>query len=64
MKGNISFVRVYTPYHEKCYDVLYKSNRMCSGLFDEMPATVKAFIDSHTPKVQQDKYYGEEIIYK
>ena len=60
----ITFVRHYKSYGEDVFDVLYKSNRLCSYYGKDVPATVLRFMEGKEPKRQTDKYWGDELIYK
>lgn len=63
--AKINFVRTYKLFNMECYDVLYATNRLCSGYCNKMPSTVKSFIATHKPTKQYDKTMKyEEIIYK
>lgn len=66
MTSKISFVREYDMGTEKCYDVLYESNKLFMYTDSKLPKSVKEFIEHASVRtVQYDKIFKrEEIIYE
>lgn len=66
MTSKISFVREFAMGTEKCYDVVYKSNRLFMCSESTMPKTVRSFINNaKNVTTQYDKVFKrEEIIYE
>lgn len=61
----IIFVR-YRSFYKDCppmIDILYDSGRMVSLGEEELPKTVKAFLQTATAKYEYDKIFGHSFIY-
>ena len=67
IKAQIKFVRHYKWAREDIFDVVYiTSPRRCRTYYgwENLPKTVKRFIDTHEPQSYMDKFHGEEHIYE
>lgn len=66
MTSKISFVREFDIGTEKCYDVVYKTNRLFMCSESTMSKTVRSFINNaKNVTTQYDKAFRrEETIYR
>lgn len=66
MGAPIKFVRAYNLYGGDYYDVIYRSGRVVTVGVDDMPKTVRAFVENaKTVRHQYDSVYKRsETIYE
>ena len=63
--AEIKFARKKKWHNNKTwYDVVYKTNRLYMYMEEDLPKSVRKWLDGKTGKKQYDKYHGEEIIYE
>ena len=64
MKNAIKFVRVYNRYGTQYADIVYRSNRVRTEQFENIPKTATDFIANGTAREQYDRTLKRtEIIY-
>ena len=65
-KAEIRFVREYNYWNTTWYDVIYKSGRLCMHTAENLPKTVREYIDNASKKTTQfDRTFKrDEIIYE
>ena len=64
MKNAIKFVRVYNRYGTQYADIVYRSNRVRTEQFENIPKTAADFIANGTAREQYDRTLKRaEIIY-
>lgn len=63
--NKIVFVRYRSFYKDipPMVDILYSSGRMVSLVEDEIPKTVKAFLETAKAKHEYDEIYGHSFVY-
>ena len=63
----IAFVRKYNRFNSTIYEVMHENGNkrpVCRTYFgDDVPKTVKVYMNKAKVKKQMDRYHGEEEIY-
>lgn len=67
MREHATIFRVtkYELYGSTCYDIVYNSGRLVSCIEENLPATVKKWLEGKTGMKRWDNIYGRiEYLYK
>lgn len=64
-ESKIKFVAHYNKYGHDIYDVIYKKRRLRTYWdYENVPKTVRAFMDGAKTWTQEDKFDGHTTIYE